>query len=125
MKIVSVLFFLLLTKISLGNVVEKEEKGDGELKGYLYDKISDKLSRKLTHLMNKRSVKYPQARFLSHDSVDMFKTVNVHKFNPPYAILNQGNKFKLLRHAFPTKKTSLNLKPVLFERFPERKPNLQ
>lgn len=69
--------------------------------------------------MNKRSIKYPKARFLSHDSVDMFKTINVHKFNPPYAILKKGNKFKLLRHAFPHKKSSLGMKPVLFERYEE------
>lgn len=38
---------------------------------------------------------------MPHESVDMFKTVNIHKYNPPYGILNKGNKFKLLRHAFP------------------------
>lgn len=57
--------------------------------------------------MNKRSLKYPKARFLAHDAVDMFKSVNIHKFNPPYGILKKGNRFKLLKHAFPDRNSDL------------------
>lgn len=75
--------------------------------------------------MNLRSQKFPKARFLTHEDVDMFKTIDVHKYNAPFGIIKDNEDYKLLRHPFQEKTTkSLKMYPILHDRFQERKENL-
>ena len=88
--------------------------------------MTDKFSKQLTFLMNLRSQKFPKARFLAHEDVDMFKTIDVHKYNAPFGIMKDKEDFKLVRHSFPKKKAkSLKMYPVLYNRFQKRPNNLQ
>ena len=52
--------------------------------------------------------------------MDIFKTINVHHFNPPYGVTNNKGKLTVLHHAFKNKKPSIGIKPILYNRFRER-----
>ena len=56
------------------------------------------------------------------NQIDIFKTINVHHFNPPYGVTKHKGKLKVIHHAFNNSefKPSIGIKPILFNRFKKR-----
>lgn len=126
MKNLRIIFLLLMmTLISLGKAIgSPDSMKKVKTRKFIYDKLTDKFSQNLTYLMNLRSEKYPRAWYLAHKDVQMFKGIDVHKYNAPFGIIKNKNKFKILRHALDGRKSkSLKFYPVLFDRFKEREDN--
>ena len=123
MKIFWISLFIVLQNLidsTSSNVEKTVTKDPKKLQRSLYEKISDQLMTKTTFLLNKRNEKYPEERSLTDENDDLFKVVDIHKTHPAYGVQWKSKKFEILRHAFPFRRTPLNYKPVLYERFKKR-----
>lgn len=71
--------------------------------------------------MNDRELYLPGSPLMNKYDVNLFKTINIHHFNPPFGVMKENGSFKILRHAFKDKKAKIGMKPLLFNRYKERK----
>ena len=95
-KILSLLTLILVTNCSVKQLKRKKTVKHRNLSAKIYED----LTVSLTHLMNKRAEKYPEARSLNHSQINQMKTLDVHSSNPIYGFFwDKDNQFKSYYHA--------------------------
>ena len=111
------IFFILIT-LTTSSVTQLKTPKTIKSRN-LSHQIYENLSQKLTHLMNKRSEKYPSARVLTHSQINPIKALDVHSKNPIYGFFwDKNNKFTSYHHAphFRGNRKNPKVLPDLFSR---------